>query len=64
MDMSIGELVSKIRAARQRMSWKNPHRALFGLCEDALIQLARRAVGEPSTKDAPHAQTDTDTLGR
>ena len=62
VQMTLGDLVTKLRAAQQRMSKKNAHRLLLMQVEDALIQLAQRA-GEPSQM-REHAPDHDDALGR
>lgn len=60
-EIPLAELLDRIDAARQRMSPKNEHRHLFGVCRSALIQLAQRvAAGEPTK--APHAQDAPDAV--
>ena len=53
MQMTLGELLTKLRAAQQRMSNRNPHKLLLMQTEDALIQLAR--AGEHTRKDTEDA---------
>ena len=40
--MTVGEIVTDIQAAVQRMGVNNPHRALLMRCGNALISLAQR----------------------
>lgn len=42
MQMTLGELVTKIRQAQSVMSRKNAHRVLFGQCEEVLLQLVEQ----------------------
>lgn len=42
MQITLAELIGKIRLAQAHMGRQNAHRVLFGQCEEVLVQLVEK----------------------
>lgn len=52
MQITLGDLIAKLREARSKMSTANANKLLFGQCEAVILELAER-LAQAEHKEEP-----------